>query len=376
MRVPFIDLAKINARFESELAEAYARVARSGRYLFGPETETFEREFASWNGSAHCVAVANGLDALRLTLRAWLSLGQLVPGDEVVVPTNSFIASALAVSDSGLRVRLADVSPDTFNMTFETLRSALTERTRAVMPVHLYGQLADVEEIQRLCRENALLLLEDAAQAHGAKLGALSAGCFGGAGTFSFYPVKNLGALSDAGCVVTDDPVLAERVRLLGNYGSSQKYEHDFCGLNSRIDELQAAILTIKLKHLDRDNARRREIAQRYCEGLSNPLVHVPARPANPETHVWHLFVITTRHRMSLIRHLEAAGVGTVIHYPRVIHQQGAYRGRIDVPEAPIAERLQHEVLSLPLSQVMDDAQADYVIDAVNSWQGPSAGMR
>ncbi len=374
MHVPFIDLARINARFQAELADAFARVSQSGRYLFGRETEAFEREFAAWNGSSHCVAVANGLDALRLTLRAWISLGRIAPGDEVVVPANSFIASALAVTESGLRLRLADVSPDTFNLTVESLTPALTERTRAVMPVHLYGQLADIERIRAVCHARGLLLLEDAAQAHGARAVSVNAGGFGHAGGFSFYPVKNLGALSDAGCIVTEDPELAERVRVLGNYGASRKYEHDFCGSNSRIDELQAAILSIKLKVLHHDNARRQKIARRYHEGLRHPLVRVPAEPSNPESHVWHLFVATTPHRASLARHLEAAHVETMIHYPRVIHQQVAYLGQMDSVDAPVAERLQHEVLSLPISQVMDDSQVDYVIEAVNRWPGPQRG--
>ena len=348
MHVPFIDLARINARFDTDLAAAYSRVLKSGRYLFGPETASFERAFAAWNGSTHCVTLANGLDALRLTLRAWMSLGLLAPEDEVVVPANSFIASALAVTECGLRVRFSDVSPDTFNMTVASLAAALTLRVRAVMPVHLYGQLAEIEPIRQLCRGKGLLLLEDAAQAHGARSGSTRAGCFGHAGSFSFYPVKNLGALSDAGCVVTEDPALAERVRVLGNYGSSRKYEHYFCGLNSRIDELQSAFLSVKLKRLDRDNARRRDIARRYRERLSSHFLRVPPEPPDPDSHVWHLFVITSPYRSSLRRHLEALNIETVIHYPRVIHEQPAYFGHVDRVDAPIAERLQHEVLRCP----------------------------
>ena len=240
------------------------------------------------------------------------------------------------------------------------------------MPVHLYGQLADIERIRSVCLARGLLLLEDAAQAHGARSASVNAGRFGHAGGFSFYPVKNLGALSDAGCIVTEDPELAERVRVLGNYGASRKYEHDFCGSNSRIDELQAAILTIKLKPAS-DNARRQKIARRYHEGLRNPLVRVPAKPSSPESHVWHLFVATTPHRASLARHLEAEHRDHNSLSP-CDSPAGRLSGEDGFVDTPVAEPLQHEVLSLPISQVMDDSQVDYVIEAVNRWPGPQRG--
>jgi dTDP-4-amino-4,6-dideoxygalactose transaminase len=371
LRVPFLDVQRINARFQREFEEAFSRVSRSGRYLFGAETEAFEREFAAWNGSAHCISVANGLDALRLTLRAWISLDKLAPGDEIIVPANSFIASALAVTDSDLQVRFADVNAETFNVTVDTVSDVLSQKTRAIMPVHLYGQCADIERIRSLCRAKDLLLLEDAAQAHGARMGSRRVGTFGDAGGFSFYPAKNLGAMGDAGCVSTDDSSLAERVRLLGNYGATRKYVHDFCGSNSRIDEVQAACLRIKLRYLDDDNTRRREIARRYCGEIAHPLVTAPTLPSDPESHVWHLFVIRTSHRASLVRHLEASGVETLIHYPSVIHQQRAYLGRVEDASAPVAEHLQHQVLSLPISPVLEHRQVDHVIDAVNRWPGP-----
>jgi dTDP-4-amino-4,6-dideoxygalactose transaminase len=371
LRVPFLDVQGINARFQREFDEALSRVSRSGRYLFGAETEAFEREFAAWNGSAHCICVANGLDALRLTLRAWISLDKLAPGDEIIVPSNSFIASALAVTHSDLQVRFADVSAETFNVTVDTVSGALSQKTRAIMPVHLYGQCADIERIRSLCETKELLLLEDAAQAHGARMGPRRVGTFGDAGGFSFYPAKNLGAMGDAGCVTTEDSSLAERVRLLGNYGATRKYVHEFRGSNSRIDELQAACLRIKLRYLDDDNARRREIARRYCGEIAHPLVTAPALPSDPESHVWHLFVIRTSHRASLVRHLEAHGIETLIHYPSVIHQQRAYLGRVGDVSAPVAEHLQHQVLSLPISPVLEHRQVDHVIDAVNRWPGP-----
>ena len=373
LRVPFLDVQRINARFQHEFDESFSRVSRSGRYLFGAETEAFEQEFATWNGSAHCVAVANGLDALRLTLRAWISLDELAPGDEVIVPANSFIASALAVTESGLRVRFADVNAETFNVTVDTVSEVLSQKTRVIMPVHLYGRCADIERIQSLCGEKNLLLLEDAAQAHGARMSSRSVGTFGDAGGFSFYPAKNLGAMGDGACVTTDESSLAERVRLLGNYGATRKYVHEFRGANSRIDELQAACLRIKLRYLNDDNARRREIARRYSDEIAHPLVTTPALPFDPESHVWHLFVIKTPHRASLVRHLEAHGVETLIHYPSVIHQQGAYLGCVEDVFAPVAEHLQHQVLSLPISPVLDHRQIDHVIADVNRWPGPDA---
>ena len=380
IRVPFLDVAGINSRFKQEFTEAQARVLSSGWFLRGAETHAFESEFAASTGASHCVLVANGYDALRLALRAWISLRRLEAGDEVIVPANSFIASALAVTDAGLQVRLADVDPHTFNLSAASLAAALTSRTRAVMPVHLYGQLADIEAIRAICTDSDLVLLEDAAQAHGTRRGTISAGVFGDAGAFSFYPVKNLGALGDSGCLVTRDAALAERVRMLGDYGSVAKYEHELLGVNSRTDELQAAFLSIKLQRLEHDNDRRRQIALRYCTEISHPLIVVPRAPSEPSAHVWHLFVVTTPYRASLIRHLEACGVGTMIHYPKAIHRQRAYEGAFaGLPPLPIAERLQHEVLSLPISPVITDDQAGAVIAAVNRWpmtDGAGAGPR
>lgn len=377
IRVPFLDVAGINSRFRHEFAEAQARVLESGWFLRGAETRAFEAEFAELSNASHCVLVANGYDALRLTLRAWISLRRLEIGDEVIVPANSFIASALAVTDAGLRVRLADVEAATFNLSAASAAAAMTSRTRAVMPVHLYGRLADVEAIRTHCARYKLLLLEDAAQAHGARLGASGAGMFGDAGAFSFYPAKNLGALGDSGCLVTNDPALAEHVSMLGNYGSTAKYEHEMRGVNSRTDELQAAFLRIKLQRLGRDNDRRRDIAHRYCAAMSHPLIVLPRAPSQESTHVWHLFVVTTPHRASLAEHLETCGIETMIHYPKAIHRQPAYCELFaDLPPLPVAERLQHEVLSLPISPVMTDGQVEAVVAAVNSWPGPRRSGR
>lgn len=368
MNVPFLDLQAINARFADELARAHIRVVASGWFLRGAETRAFEEEFAAWNDSAHCVGMANGLDALRLVLEAWKLQGRLQPGDEVVVPANSFVASALAVTQAGLAVRLADVDPASCNVTTETLMAALTPRTRVVMPVHLFGRMVDVDAIRRLCDERGLLMLEDAAQAHGAADGKYRAGNAGHAGIFSFYPVKNLGALGDAGCVVTHDEDLAARVRMLGNYGSATKYEHVALGVNSRIDELQAAFLRAKLPLLASDNARRRAIAARYKESIAHPHLSLPTATPVATSHVWHLFVVATPRRASLATHLAGEGVETMVHYPRAIHRQPAYAAALADTVAPVADRLQHEVLSLPMSPVMSDAQVDHVIHAVNAW--------
>jgi dTDP-4-amino-4,6-dideoxygalactose transaminase len=369
MRVPFIDLRRINARFA--IVDAMNGVLDSGRYLFGPEVDSFEREFAAFIGVAHCVGVASGLDALRLTLRAWMTLGALAPGDEVLVPANSFVASALAVTECGLTLRLMDVDPQTFNVTVEIAAASRTERTRALMLVHLYGQIADIENIETMCREENLLLIEDAAQAHGARALARRAGSFGNAAGFSFYPTKNLGALGDAGCVVTNDAALAKRVRAIANYGSIQKYRHQFEGINSRMDELQAAVLRLKLRQLDQDNSRRREVAMRYRAGIRHPLIGVPAMPADPDAHVWHIFAITCSYRENLVRHLEKNGVETIVHYPCAIHQQPAYRSLSGDVHMPVSERLSQQVLSLPMSPVMENSQVDHVIDALNSWPEP-----
>ena len=367
--VPFIDLRAVNARFD--FGEALAGVLDSGICLRGPQVAAFEREFSKWLGVQYCVCVGNGLDALRLTLQSWMTLGVLAPGDEVLVPANSFVASALAVSACGLTLRFMDVDAATFNVSAKTVAAARTDRTRVVMPVHLYGQIADMENIAAMCRAEGLLLLEDAAQAHGARSGRRSAGTFGNAAGFSFYPTKNLGALGDAGCMVTDDPELAERVRALGNYGSAEKYRHEFEGLNSRMDELQAAVLRMKLQRLDTDNDRRRQIAGSYQTRLSHPWVQPPPQPSDSASHVWHLYVVRTTDRAGLAAHLAANGIETIVHYPCAIHRQPFYRDEFSSVRLPVTDALQHEVLSLPLSPVMSDAQVDRVIAAVNSWPGP-----
>ena len=369
LRVPFLDLKRVNDRDAKALNAAVQDVIRSGHYLFGPQLAGFESEYAAYCGTQWCVGLANGLDALRLTLQAWVSLGRLERGDEVVVPANSFVASALAVEQAGLAVRFADVARDSFNVSVESVDAAITARTRVVMAVHLYGQLAVTAQLRALCKRRGLLLLEDAAQAQGALLANERAGALGDAAAFSFYPTKNLGALGDAGCVVTSDAALAERVRAIGNYGSASKYDHRWPGINSRLDEVQAALLRIKLARLDEDNHARRRIAARYHEGIRHDAVSLPAPPSAGGAHVWHIYAVRARQRDRLVEHLAARGVETLVHYPCIIPRQPLYAGRYATEAFPVAEALQQEVLSLPISPVMDDASVDYVIDAINAWR-------
>jgi dTDP-4-amino-4,6-dideoxygalactose transaminase len=372
-RVPFLNLAAVNARDQAAIERALLGVARSGRYLHGPQVEGFEHDWAHFVGVPHCVAVANGLDALRLTLRAWISLGRLAPGDEVIVPANTFIASALAVTDAGLALRLCDVDPRTYNMTLETLQAAITPATRAVMPVHLYGQLADIERIGSQCRAAGLLVLEDAAQAHGASLDGRIAGSFGDAAAFSFYPSKNLGALGDAGAVVTADVELAERVRTLANYGARERHHHDLPGFNSRMDEVQGAVLRVKLARLAADNAARRAIAARYENHLAHADVTTPAHPAHPDAHVWHLYVVRTGSRDDLIEHLRRHGIESSIHYRHTIDEHGAYAGA-GFASQPVCRAAARRVVSLPMGPALPPDDCARVIDAIMAWQPDAHG--
>lgn len=369
--VPFLDLKKLNARYREELLAAAGRVIDSGWYILGAELEAFESEFAAYCGTRHCIGVGNGLDALTLTLRAWKETGRLSDGDEVIVPSHTYIATCLAVSESGLRPVLAEPDPGSYNICPRNIEAALTDRTRAVIPVHLYGRLAPMPEIMALAERHGLLVLEDAAQAHGATLDGKKAGAWGHAAGFSFYPGKNLGALGDAGAVTTDDDELAAAVRALGNYGSERKYENIYQGVNSRLDEIQAAMLRVKLRHLDAEAARRREIALAYAGRIDHPGIRPPI-PADTslralQSHVFHLYVIRTERRAALQAHLDGTGVQTLIHYPIAIHKQQAYAAW-NSEKLALTEALAAEVLSLPISPVMSDEEVDEVIAACNAF--------
>jgi dTDP-4-amino-4,6-dideoxygalactose transaminase len=367
MQVPFLDLKAINARHADELKAAAARVIDSGWYVLGDEVKAFEAEFAAWVGSPHAVGTSDGLSALILALRGWKELGLLREGDAVAVPANTYIASILAITENRLRPVLVEPDETTFNLDAAKLAAALTPDVKAVLAVHLYGQLADMPALARLCRERGLLLLEDAAQAHGAEVDGRKAGAWGDAAAFSFYPGKNLGALGDAGALTCKDAKLAEMVRALRNYGSHVKYQNLVQGPNDRLDELQAALLRVKLRHIDADNARRREIAARYRRELGAPALRLPAVRAGEAAHVWHLFVVRVPDREAFQRRLLERGVHTAIHYPIAPHHQRAYARELGHLRLPLTEALHREVVSLPISPVMTDAQVAHVIAAVNA---------
>lgn len=374
MTVPFLDLKASYTELQGELDAAYRRVAGRGWFVLGQEVEAFESEFAAYCGAAHCVGVANGLDALHLILRA-LGIG---PGDDVIVPSNTYVATWLAVTQVGATPVPVEPDPRTYNLDPARIEAAITPRTKAVLPVHLYGQAAEMHRINAVAAAHGLKVVEDAAQAHGARCGGRAAGALGDAAGFSFYPGKNLGALGDAGAVVTDDAALADAVRVLRNYGSRTKYYNETLGYNSRLDELQAALLRVKLPKLDEWNARRKRVAARYLAGLAGaPDVVLPAVAPQTEP-VWHLFVIRHPQRDLLAEHLKAQGVGTLIHYPLPPHLQQAYAQlNLGPGDFPLAERMAREVLSLPMGPHVSDADADRVIAAVRSFRGaPAAAAR
>ncbi len=364
--VPFLDLKTINARHAAELKAAAGRVIDSGWYVLGDEVKAFEAEFAAWVGSPHCVGTSDGLSALILALRGWKELGLLKDGDGVAVPANTYIASVLAITENRLRPVLVEPGEETFNLGATKLAAALTPDVKAVLAVHLYGQLAEMPAIAKLCRERGLLLLEDAAQAHGAQIDGVKAGAWGDAAAFSFYPTKNLGAIGDAGALTCKDAKLADMVRALRNYGSHEKYKNLVQGPNDRLDELQAALLRVKLPHLDADNARRREIAVRYRREIKNPAVRLPSVRVGEDSHVWHLFVVRVPDRAAFQQRLLDRGVHTAIHYPIAPHHQQAYAKELGHLRLPLTEAIHREVVSLPLSPVLTEAQVAHVIQVVN----------
>ena len=367
MSVPFLDLRAINARYADELTAAARRVIDSGWYVHGEEHAAFEREFATWNGSRHALGVANGLDALTLVLRAWKELGVLRDGDEVIVPANTYIASILAITESRLTPVLVEPDPETFNLDPQRLEAAMTSRTKAILVVHLYGRIAPMRGIRAFANQHGLKLLEDCAQSHGATLDGVKCGNWGDAAGFSFYPGKNFGALGDAGAVTTADDQLAEALKALRNYGSEKKYHNRYQGPNSRLDEMQAALLRVKLPHLDRDNERRREIATHYLEHIRHEAISLPQVPAERDEHVWHLFVVRTDRREDLQAHLSREGIQTLVHYPVAPHRQQGYP-ELASYRLPVTEAIHNEVVSLPMSPVMTAGQVDEVVAAVNRW--------
>jgi dTDP-4-amino-4,6-dideoxygalactose transaminase len=364
--VQFLDLKAINSQYRDELVTAATRVIESGWYIQGAEVKAFEEEFATYCGTKDCIGVANGLDALTLTLRAWKEMGKLKEGDEVIVPANTYIASILAITENRLKPILVEPDEATFNLCPQKTAAAITPNTKAILAVHLYGRISPMPEIMKLANENDLLVLEDAAQAHGASIGGRKAGSWGHAAGFSFYPGKNLGALGDAGAVTTSDKQLAKTIRALGNYGSHKKYENLYQGVNSRLDEIQAAMLRVKLKYLDNEIEHRRNTAEYYCKHIENSEVRSPALEAR-ESHVWHLFVVRSVQRRALQQHLAEQGIQTLIHYPVPPHQQQAYNNWNEQRYA-VSEEIHEQVLSLPIGPTIGMEEIEQVVRHVNGF--------
>lgn len=369
--IDFLNLKTINDSYEPELSFAIKRVLDSGWYLLGNEVKAFENEYAGFIGTKHCIGVANGLDALRLILKAYIIRGDMNEGDEIIVPANTFIASLLAISDNRLVPVLVEPDINTNNIDPDLIEEKITERTKGIMLVHLYGKNAMTPQIQQMVDKYGLKLIEDNAQAQGCYYGEKRTGSLGHVAGHSFYPGKNLGALSDAGAVTTDDDDLADLIRSLGNYGSSTKYKMDYQGLNSRLDEIQAAILRVKLKRLDADNSHRREIAEYYLQNIKNPDIILPSFGDGnilTTSHVWHLFVIRHPERNQAQKYLTDNGVQTLIHYPVPPHKQGAYK-ELNCLSYPITEQIHREVLSLPISPVIGIGDVIYVVEVINNFK-------
>ena len=370
MNVPFYSLDYVNRALGDALRESFSDVLDSKWFIRGTRCRDFEEAFAAYCGKKACVGVGNGLDALTLMLKASILLERMAKGDEVIVPANTFVATVLAVRAAGLVPVLVEPNPVTCNLDVSRLAESCSEKTRAILAVHLYGRLADMPAICEFAKERNLLLLEDAAQAHGASGELYSSN----AAAYSFYPTKNLGAMGDGGAVVTDDLELAQVVRSLGNYGSVEKYVNKYVGVNSRLDEIQAAILLAKLPHLNSWNSRRQDIAARYCAGIKNPQVRVTPVPANSKSHVWHVFPVFCENRDDLQKFLKEHGVETLIHYPIPPHLQEAFDGALSRGELrhgplPIAEKLAQTELSIPMGPSMTDEQVSYVIEVINSYK-------
>lgn len=365
--IKFLDLQQINARYEAAFLEKLKLVSSKGWYILGDEVKAFESDFAKYCGTQFCIGVGNGLDALVLIFKAYIELGQLAKGDEVIVPANTYIASILAVIEAGLVPVFVEPDIDTYNISSDLIIANLSLKTKAVLAVHLYGQLANMESINRMAKQHGLLVIEDAAQAHGATdTQGFKAGNLSDAAGFSFYPGKNLGALGDAGAVTTNNADLAKMIFSLRNYGSEQKYYNDHIGYNSRLDELQAGFLNVKLPHLDQDNEKRKVIANHYLASINNPKIILPTYNGG-DHHVFHLFVIRTQNREALQQYLLDFGIQTMIHYPIPPHKQKAL-SEWNNSSFPITEKIHREVLSLPISQIMTIGEAEEVIKIINQF--------
>ncbi len=366
MNVPFVSFDPMHSQIRKELDEAYHRVMDKNQYIRGDECAAFEREFAQYCGTQYCVGVASGLDAIYLILRAL----DISAGDEVIVPSNTYIATALAVSYTGAIPVFVEPDIKTYNIDPQKVEEKITKKSKAIIAVHLQGRAADMDAIGAVARRYHLHVIEDAAQAHGAEYKGMRAGALADAAAFSFYPGKNLGALGDAGCITTNNKEIADKVRILGNYGSDYKYHHIYQGVNSRLDEMQAAFLRVKLLHLDKWNENRRMIANRYLSEIVNPLIILPEADSDEYRHIYHVFAVRCRERDNLEKYLLENGIMTVKHYPTPIHLQEAYNDlNITKGMLPVAEEISSTILSLPMYYGMSKTEIDYVIKKVNEFR-------
>ncbi|MFC1785829.1 DegT/DnrJ/EryC1/StrS family aminotransferase [Candidatus Neomarinimicrobiota bacterium] len=364
--IQFLNLKTINKSYEPEISEAVQRVLNSGFYVLGKEVQKFEKEYAKFIGTEYCIGVANGLDALRLIFRAYIEKGAMNEGDEVIAPANTYIASILAIYDNKLKPILVEPDIHTYNIDSSLIEEKITSKTKALLLVHLYGRNAYNEKISRICKKYNLKLIEDSAQAHGACYGDKRVGSLGDASGFSFYPSKNLGALGDAGAVVTNEKSLEEIIRVLANYGSSKKYENIYQGFNSRLDEIQAAVLSVKLKYINKENQKRREIANYYYRNIHNPEIILP-EVNEINSHVWHQYVVRCKERDNLQKYLKENGIQTMIHYPIPPHKQRAYKEWNNL-FFPITEKIHNEVLSLPISPSMAKEEIVEIVNVLNNY--------
>lgn len=371
--IRYLNLKKINYQYQPLLMNAVEKVISSGYYIRGEELKLFEADFAKYIGVKYCIGVASGLDALTIILRAYKELGNLKDNDEVIVPANTYIATLLAVTHNNLKPVLVEPDINTYNINFEEAEMAITTKTKAIIPVHLYGKMCDSKALKNFSKKHKLLVIEDSAQAHGAEINGAKAGSIGNAAAFSFYPGKNLGALGDGGSIVTNDRQLAEVCRALSNYGSCFKYNNKYRGFNSRLDEIQAAILRVKLKYLDEENKKRRELAVYYCNNIINPKVILPVNSVLHNTiiddtsHVWHIFAIRHKNRDSLQKHLSDCGIETIIHYPVPPHKQVAYNAWNHL-RFSITEQIHNEILSLPLNSSLNKSEIELVCKSINDY--------
>ena len=366
MQVPFLSLQEVTEKYKDEIHKATLRVIDSGWYLQGKENKNFETNYANYIGSKYCIGCANGLDALIWIFRAYIELGVMEPGDEIIVPANTYIATILAITENDLVPVLVEPNINTLQIDDSLIEERITSKTKAITIVHLYGQCAYTDKIGELCKKYNLKLIEDNAQAHGCLFNGKRTGSLGDVAGHSFYPGKNLGALGDAGAVTTNDEELATTIRSLANYGSQKKYVFKYCGRNSRLDEIQAAILDVKLKHLDADIALRKSVAKKYIEGIQNPKIFLP-KVFDWNQHVFHIFPILCEQRNELQQYLESNGIGTNIHYPIPPHKQECYKEWNEL-SLPVTEKIHSEELSLPMSPCLTEKQIQYVIDIINKW--------